>query len=166
LQILSTDHCPFSAAEKAAEPGFDSVPGGLPSIEARLGLAHDAARRGLLSLPRWVEICCTAPARLFNLPRKGHVAPGYDADLVVFDPRCPVEVSAQGLHEKVDWSPYEGLQLTGWPRDVFSRGEQIVRDGEFVGQAGRGRFIAIPPVGRRGPGAGERDGQQSVEGAD
>ncbi len=154
LQILSTDHCPFTAAEKAAESGFDGVPGGLPSIEARLGLAHDAARRGLLSLPRWVEICCAGPARLFNLPRKGHVAPGYDADLVIFDPRCPVEVSAQGLHERVDWSPYEGLHLTGWPRDVFSRGEQIVRDGEFVGQAGRGRFMAIPPVERAGRLAG------------
>jgi len=141
LQVVSTDHCPFTADEKAGAPDFTRIPGGLPSVEARLSLVHDATRRERLSLTRWVETCCTAPARLFNLPCKGHIAPGYDADLVIFDPQQTVTLSAEWLHERVDWSPYEGLELTGWPRDVFSRGEWIVREEEFVGVPGRGRFI-------------------------
>jgi dihydropyrimidinase len=141
LQVISTDHCPFMAAEKAAERAFTQIPGGLPSIEARLSLIHDAARRGLLTLNQWADRCCTQPASMFRLPRKGHVAPGYDADLVVFDPEQEVTLSAKRLHEQVDWTPYEGVLVRGWPRHVLSRGEQIVRDGEFVGKVGRGRFL-------------------------
>jgi dihydropyrimidinase len=141
LQVISTDHCPFTVAEKEAEPAFTQIPGGLPSIEARLSLIHDAARRGLLTLRQWVDRCCTQPASIFKLPRKGHVAPGYDADLVVFDPQQEVTLSAGRLHEQVDWTPYESIAVMGWPRHVLSRGEQIVREGDFVGQAGRGRFL-------------------------
>jgi dihydropyrimidinase len=141
LQVVSTDHCPFTAAEKAAEADFTRIPGGLPSIEARLALIHHAVRQGWMDLTRWVGTCCTAPARLFRLPDKGHIAPGYDADLVVFDPERQVELSAGWLHERVDWSPYEGMALRGWPREVMSRGEVIVREGEYLGEAGRGRFI-------------------------
>jgi dihydropyrimidinase len=141
LQVISTDHCPFTLREKEGEPAFTQIPGGLPSIEARLSLIHDAARRGLLTLNQWVNHCCTQPASIFELPRKGHIAPGYDADLVVFDPKQEVVVSAGRLHEHVDWTPYEGLALRGWPRHVLSRGEQIVQDGEFVGVTGRGRFV-------------------------
>lgn len=147
LQVVSTDHCPFTAAEKAAEADFTRIPGGLPSIEARLSLLHDGARQGKISLNRWVDACCTAPARLFGLSRKGHLAPGYDADLVVFDPERAVSLSAEKLHERVDWSPYEGLDLTGWPRHVFSRGQQIVRNGEFVGRPGHGRMVRAEGAG-------------------
>ena len=128
------------AGSSAAAVGA-STTRGIPSIESRLGLIYAGVSRGQLSLTRWVDICCTAPARLFRLPHKGHIAPGYDADLVVFDPRQEITLSADGLHENVDWSPYEGLSLTGWTRDVFSRGRQIVRKGEFTGRAGWGRFI-------------------------
>jgi dihydropyrimidinase len=141
LQVVSTDHCPFTAAEKAAEADFTRIPGGLPSIEARLGLVHEAARQGRLELSRWVATCCTAPARMFRLPNKGHIAPGYDADIVVFDPAQRVELAAGWLHERVDWSPYEGMTLKGWPREVFSRGALIAREGEYLGEPGRGRFI-------------------------
>jgi dihydropyrimidinase len=141
LQVISTDHCPFTLVEKASEPDFTRVPGGIPSVEARLSLVHDAARRGLISLTRWVETCCTAPARLFRLPRKGHIAPGYDADLVIFDPERVVQLSANVLHERVDWSPYEGKMVTGWPRIVLSRGEVIKREGGFSASSGRGRFL-------------------------
>ena len=141
VQVISTDHCPFAAQEKVAEAVFAQVPGGLPSIEARLSLVHDAAQRGLLTLNQWVARCCTQPAQLFRLPHKGDVAPGFDADLVVFDPERQVTLSSQWLHENVDWTPYEGISLGGWPRHVFSRGEWIVRYGEFHGPAGWGRFL-------------------------
>ncbi len=141
LQVISTDHCPFTTPEKEGEPDFTRIPGGIPSVEARLSLVHDAARRGMMPLTRWVEACCSAPARLFKLPRKGHIAPGYDADLVIFDPEGEVQLSAGALHERVDWSPYEGMAVTGWPRTVVSRGKLIVRDGEYLGRAGQGRFL-------------------------
>jgi len=142
LDVLATDHCPFSAAEKAGHADFTTIPGGLPSIEARLSLAYSqGVRAGHLSLERWVEVCCTAPARIFGLSRKGRIAPGFDADLVIFDPQTEIVLSAETLHEKVDWTPYEGLRLQGWPRHVLCRGRVIVRDRNFVGQPGHGRFI-------------------------
>ena len=143
LQTVATDHCPFTLAEKAAGADFTQAPGGLPGIEARLSLLHTlGVRGGHLSLSRWVEVCCTAPARLFGLRRKGDIAPGFDADLVIFDPAGEITMSADSLHEKVDWTPYEGWRLRGWPRVTVSRGEVIVEDGCFVGELGRGRFVA------------------------
>lgn len=143
LDVLATDHCPFSADEKAGHPDFTTIPGGLPSIEPRLSLAHTlGVRAGKLSLERWVEVCCTAPARIFGLAHKGHIAPGFDADLVVFDPQKEVVLGADTLHEQVDWTPYQGIPMLGWPRHVFSRGRAIVRDGEYVGRPGWGRFIS------------------------
>ncbi|MCK4472763.1 MAG: amidohydrolase family protein, partial [Anaerolineae bacterium] len=97
---------------------------------------------GHLSLSRWVQLCCNAPARLFGLQRKGHIAPGFDADLVIFDPAREVMLSSGFLHEHVDWTPYEGLHLRGWPRVTLSRGQVIVEEGRFVGQPGRGRFVS------------------------
>ena len=146
LDVLATDHCPFTAAEKAGHADFTTIPGGLPSIEGRLALAYHFGRAHGLSLVRWVEVCCAAPARLFGLTRKGRLAPGCDADIVVFDPLRRVTLRAgQTLHERVDWSPYHGLEVEGWPRDVFVRGRQVVRDGVFVGEPGWGRFVPRAP---------------------
>jgi dihydropyrimidinase len=143
LGVLSTDHCPFTADEKAGHADFTTVPGGLPSIEARLSLAYTlGVRAGRLTLERWVAVCCTNPARLFRLAGKGHLSPGFDADVVVFDPQAEVVLSAERLHERVDWTPYEGIKLHGWPRHVLSRGRLVVRDGTFVGELGWGRFLA------------------------
>ena len=142
LDALGTDHCPFSTSEKLGHADFTTIPGGLPSIEARLGLAYDGVNYGWFSLERWVAMCCTGPARIFGLTRKGQIAPGFDADLVVFDPMWERTIIAgETLHERVDWSPYSGRRLRGWPRDVFLRGRQIVRCGEFVGAADWGRFV-------------------------
>ncbi|MBN1316716.1 MAG: dihydropyrimidinase [Anaerolineales bacterium] len=141
IQVVSSDHCPFLSTEKASEREFVNIPGGVPSLEARLALVYQAVCRGKLDLVRWIETCCTNPARLFKLPGKGTVAPNYDADLVIFDPKRKIVLGADTLHEQVDWSPYEDKMLEGWPRDVFSRGELIVRDGVFIGKRGRGRFI-------------------------
>jgi len=146
LDVLATDHCPFTTAEKSGHADFTSVPGGLPSIEARVGLGHDLARRAGMSLERWSRICCTNPAHIFGLSRKGEIAVGFDADLVVFDPGRDLTIKAgETLHEQVDWSPYVGMRVWGWPRDVVSRGRVVVREGDFVGQPGAGRFVVREP---------------------
>ena len=135
LDIVSADHGP--RARQPGEPGR-----GVSSIEARLALVHHfGVRTGRLSLNRWVEVCCTNPAKVFGLPRKGQLLPGYDADLVVFDPAKTMTFTPETLHSAIDYSSYDGLTVTGYPVVTLSRGEVIVEEGRFVGQPGRGRFI-------------------------
>jgi dihydropyrimidinase len=144
LQVVSTDHCPFTRADKATGLGdYSRIPGGVPSIEARFPLIYAyGVHSGRFSANRWVDICCTTPARLFGLAQKGHIAVGYDADLVIFDPDIRRTLSTETLHENVDWTLYDGLEVTGWPAVTISRGAVVVEDGEFRGQAGQGRFVA------------------------
>jgi dihydropyrimidinase len=104
-------------------------------------------RAGHLSIERWVEVCCTEPARRFGLaPRKGTLEVGADADVVVFDPEHSVALSYETLHQNVDYCPYEGWEVRGYPMVVLSRGEVIVRGGAFVGSAGRGQFVRTLPI--------------------
>ena len=144
LQLVSTDHCPFTSAEKATGlADFSKIPGGVPSIESRMATMYAfGVRRGHFSLNRWVDVCATTPARLLGFNHKGHIGVGYDADVVVFDEKRPFSLSTTTLHEHVDWTPYEGLTGEGWPVVTLSRGEVIVEDGVFVGSAGRGQFVA------------------------
>lgn len=142
IHVVATDHCPFSAAEKADHPDFTTVPGGLPSIEARLALVHNELADRQLSLERWSQVCSGNAAHIFGLGRKGRIELGLDADLVVFDPGHELTIEAgETLHENVDWTPYAGRRIRGWTRDVLSRGQIVVREGQFVGHAGRGRFV-------------------------
>ena len=146
LQVVSTDHCPWTLAEKA-QGDFTQIPGGVPSIEARLALIHHAGvRTGRISLQRWVELCCTNPAQRMRLAHKGLLTPGYDADIVLFDPARSKVLSRrpgqETLHEAADWTPYEGMQVQGWPRTVLLRGKVIVRDEAWVGNPGDGRFVS------------------------
>ena len=141
LQVVSTDHCPWTLAEKT-RPDFTQVPGGVPSIEARLSLVHHfGVNTGLLSLERWVQVCSTNPARWMGLDRKGRLAPGCDADIVIFDPQSEKTISPAALHETAGWTPYEGMQVIGWPRTVLLRGKVIVEDQRYVGVPGDGRFV-------------------------
>lgn len=142
LQVVSTDHCPWTRAQKQAADSFAAVPGGIPGLEARLSLIHHfGVNEGRLSPERWVEICCTNPAGLVGLTTKGNLLPGYDADVVVFDPLRERRLSTQTLHEAVDWTPYAGTIVTGWPRTVLLRGQPVVVDERYVGIPGQGRFV-------------------------
>ena len=99
-------------------------------------------REGRFSLNRWVELCCTNPAKLFGLyPRKGTIAPGADADVVVWDPAATHTISAATQHQRTDYNLYEGMEVTGMPSVVRSRGRVLVQDGEWRGERGAGRFV-------------------------
>ena len=145
---MGTDHCPFffkgqkDLGMAGGYPPFTRIPGGMPGIESRLSLLYTfGVGRGLLSVARWVEVCCAAPARIFGLSgRKGSLQVGADADIVVFDPAREATLSRARLHETCDYTPYEGLKLKGMPTFTLLRGQIIAQDGEFVGETA-GRFL-------------------------
>jgi dihydropyrimidinase len=145
LQTVGSDHCPFNYAgqKDLGREDFRLIPGGLPGVEARLALLYPGPHNGYaLSLNRWVEVCCTAPARLFGLyPRKGTLLPGADADIVIFNPHRQVTITHDFLHENVDYTPYEGLTVSGWPETVISRGVVLVEHGRFCGLSGHGQYL-------------------------
>ena len=145
LQAVSTDHCPFCMKEQKelGVADFSKIPNGAPGIETRMSLVYDGGvRAGRISLNRFVELTSTSPARIFGLfPRKGTIAPGSDADVVVFDPNRTITLSARTLHMKVDYNPYEGRQVIGAADTVLSRGRPVIENGKFVGRAGAGSFI-------------------------
>jgi dihydropyrimidinase len=151
VDTVATDHCPFYYATQKTRgrDNFSRIPGGAPGIETRLALMYThGVRTGILSHERWVEVCCTEPARRFGLsPDKGTLAVGADADVVVFDPERRVILSHESLHQNVDYCPYEGWEVQGYPVSVLSRGEVIVADGQFVGAPGRGQFVQMSAVG-------------------
>jgi dihydropyrimidinase len=150
LASVGTDHCPFFyrgqkdlGRPDGRYPEFTRIPGGLPGVESRLSLLYTfGVGQGWLSVERWVEVCCTAPARIFGLAgRKGQLIEGADADVVIFDPERTVKLSQAMLHENCDYTPYEGFRLKGYPVLTILRGRVIARDGEFVGDSS-GRYLA------------------------
>jgi len=125
-----------------ATPGVFDCPGGIPGVETRLPLLYTyGVLAGRISLERFVDACCTAPARVMGLTRKGRLEPGFDADITVLDPQAERVISAAALTQRVDYTPYEGMAARGWPRHVLSRGQVVVRDGQFAGEPGWGRFV-------------------------
>ena len=145
LQAISTDHCPFCMKEQKelGRNDFSRIPNGAPGIETRMSLVYDGGvRAGRISLNRFVELTSASPARIFGLfPRKGTIAPGSDADIVVFDPNRTITLSAATLHMNVDYNPYEGRQVTGATDTVLSRGRLVIDNGKFVGRPGSGAFL-------------------------
>lgn len=145
LQVVSTDHCPFcfKGQKDLGRDSFAKIPNGMPGVETRMYLLWDGGvRTGRISPNRFVEITSTAPAKIFGMyPKKGTVAPGADADLVVWDPEHRHTLDHANLHMRVDYSPYETRVVHGAPTHVLSRGEVIVEGGVFKGSRGRGKFF-------------------------
>jgi len=144
LSLVSTDHCPFCFKEhkELGVGNFSKIPNGLPGVEHRLDLIFQGVHQGEISLARWVEVTATTPALMFGLfPRKGIIAPGSDADIVVYDPHASHVLSAATHHMNVDYSAYEGLEVKGKATTVLSRGSVIVEDDRYVGDAGAGKFL-------------------------
>jgi dihydropyrimidinase len=145
LQVVSTDHCPFCFEDQKilGKDDFTKIPNGGPGIENRLQLIHHhGVNSGRFSINRFVEITSTTPARIFGMyPRKGVIAPGSDADIVIWDSQAPFTISAKTHHMRVDYSMFEGYEVKGNVRTVLSRGEVIVDNNQFHGKAGRGSYL-------------------------
>ncbi len=144
LQLVGTDHCPFDfhGQKEMGRGDFRKIPNGLPGVEERVDLMHQAVVDGRLTRERWVEVVSTAPAKIFGMyPRKGALAVGSDADLVVYDPNRTHVLSASTHHMDVDYSCYEGMTVQGGSDVVMSRGSVVVRNGEFTGRKGYGKFL-------------------------
>jgi dihydropyrimidinase len=145
IDTIATDHCPFyfETQKLRGKDDFTLCPSGAPGIEERIALMYtQGPARGRISLRRFVELCSTAPAKIFGMyPRKGVIREGSDADLVLLDKTGETALTRETLHANVDYTAYEGFKVTGRPVCTISRGEVIVRDGVFTGKAGRGKFI-------------------------
>jgi dihydropyrimidinase len=144
LQIVATDHAPFNyqGQKDMGKEDFSKIPNGLPSVEDRVTLIFQRVRAGQLSLSRWVELIATNPAKMFGLyPRKGTIAPGFDADLVIFDPNRERTLSSDSHHMNVDYSCYEGMTVWGVPEVVMQRGSVLVENEQWFGKEGRGTFV-------------------------
>jgi dihydropyrimidinase len=161
LQVVSSDHAPYAfdrtgKLSAGPNPIFKQIANGLPGIEARLPLLFDAmVSKGRLGLAKFVELTATAPARIYNLhPRKGSIAVGADADIVVWDPGRQVTLTDGTFHDRAGYTPFAGRTITGWPETVLRRGEVIVRAGKLAAKPGSGEFLpraggsAAAPLGR------------------
>ncbi len=144
LSVVSTDHCPFRFADQKAlgKEDFTKIPNGGPGIENRMQLLwHFGVNAGLLTPERFVALTAAEPARIFGMERKGVVAPGKDADLLLWNPRAKYTISAGTQAMNTDYSMFEGWEVKGNVAKVYSRGELVVEGGRFLGEPGRGRFI-------------------------
>jgi dihydropyrimidinase len=145
LQVVSTDHCPFCFKEQKelGKDDFSKIPNGGPGVENRLSLIYNGGVvGGRINLHRFVQLVSTAPAKLFGVfPKKGTIAVGSDADIVIFDPNAEMTISADTHHMNIDYNAYEGMRVQGVPETVLSRGKVIIEKGKYVGTSGEGRFL-------------------------
>ena len=144
LSVVATDHCPFCFKEQK-ELGigdFSAIPNGIGGVEHRMDTIYQGVVHGELSLARWVELCSTTPARMFGLyPKKGVVAPGSDADIVIYDPEATTHIGVATHHMNMDHSAYEGMVIDGKVDTVISRGMVVIENDTYVGRKGHGRYV-------------------------
>ena len=145
IQTVGTDHCPFFYAKEKqlGKDDFTKAPGGAPGVEARMAiLFSEGVSKGRLTLEQFADRMSTSPAKLFGMyPKKGVLKVGSDGDVVIFDPDKKEVITWEKLHENVDYTPYEGLEIQGVPVLTISRGKIVAKDGKFTGRAGEGQFI-------------------------
>ena len=159
LSLVSSDHAPYRYDESGKlsagpEATFPQIANGLPGLETRLPLIFDAiVSQGRGGPEHFAALTATLPARLYGLPGKGALAPGMDADIVVWDPDRRVTYGANDLHDNVGYNPWDGHDVTGWPEQVLLRGKTLVRDGELLGAPGTGQWIARPSLATKPAGA-------------
>jgi dihydropyrimidinase len=144
LSVVGTDHCPFCMKEQK-ELGlgnFAKIPNGIGGVEHRMDLIYQGVVDGRISLSRWVELCATTPARMFGLyPKKGVIAPGADADIVIYDPAARTRISVETHHMNMDYSAWEGFEVSGGVDTVMSRGTVLIEGKQYLGTKGHGRFL-------------------------
>jgi dihydropyrimidinase len=144
LSVVATDHCPFCFKEQK-ELGvgdFSAIPNGIGGVEHRMDTIYQGVVHGELSLARWVELCSTTPARMFGLyPKKGVIAPGSDADIVIYDPEAKTNIGVATHHMNMDYSAYEGMVIDGKVDTVLSRGTVVIENDAYVGRKGHGRYV-------------------------
>ena len=144
LALVATDHCPFCMKDQK-ELGLDdfrAIPNGIGGVEHRMDMIFQGVVTGEITLPRWVELCATTPARMMGMyPKKGVIQPGADADIVLYDPNKQWTISVDNHHMNMDYSAYEGFQVTGHVDTVYSRGRRIIHDGQYEGDKGHGAYI-------------------------
>lgn len=148
LRFVATDHCPFTRAQKTWKGSFTDLPYGLPGVELLLPLVYQGAAEGKIPAELLPVILSGAPADRYGLAGKGRIVPGYDGDLVLFDPSKRWTVRAEDLHMNADFSPYEGMELQGQVKATLSRGEVVFMDGEIMAEPGRGVFLKRKPASR------------------
>jgi dihydropyrimidinase len=155
VQTVGTDHCPFNfkgQKDMNGKEDYRRIPNGAPGIETMLMLLHsEGVVKGRITLERMVDVLATGTARLFGLADKGSIAAGKDADIVVFDPKRRFTLAQKKLHQNVDYTPWEGWEVTGTPEIVYSRGRRVAEwSGDrmkFVGEGVKGRFVKRAPIG-------------------
>ena len=149
IQVVATDHCPFNYGKEKqmGKDDFTACPNGAPGVEERLMLLYsEGVAKGRITMQRLVETLCTKPCRIYGLyPEKGAILPGADADLVILDPDASVVLAHSRMHGAVDYTPYEGMELRGEIRLVMQRGNVLVKENQFIGEKGAGRFIHRKP---------------------
>jgi dihydropyrimidinase len=154
VQTVGTDHCPFNfkgQKDMSGKTDYKVIPNGAPGIETMLMLMHtEGVVKGRITLERMVDVVSTSTARMFGLANKGAIAAGKDADVVVFDPKKKFTITQKKLHQNVDYTPWEGWEMTGMPQIVYSRGRKVAEwsgdQVKFVGEAGKGRFVKRVPL--------------------
>ncbi|MGJ5068862.1 dihydropyrimidinase [Bradyrhizobium sp. SZCCHNRI1009] len=149
FSLFSSDHCPFRYDDEAGKltpkgrTSFRWVPNGIPGVETRLPiLFSEGVSKGRITLNQFVAFTATNHAKTYGLKGKGSIAIGYDADIALWDPKKTATISQAGLHHGSDYTPYEGIEITGWPVATMLRGKFVVRDGELVGAKGDGRYVS------------------------